>query len=81
MTASMVWPSSSWPLKSVLLAQVPTWMIYALPHQAPPVAITMALGGVPMLAGVRLLVPLFVIGLIVLLPLQYFWGHALGVYP
>ena len=56
-------------------------MIYALPHQAPPVAITMALGGVPLAAAVRVLVPYFLIGIVVLLPLQYFWGHALGVYP
>ena len=73
--------ASGWPLKSVLLAQVPTWMIYALPHQAPPVAITMALGGVPLSAAVRVLVPYFLIGIAVLLPLQYFWGHAIGVYP
>jgi di/tricarboxylate transporter len=72
---------TGWPLKSVLLAQVPTWMVYLLPPQAPPVAIAMALGGVPLRAGMRLLVPHFLIGLVVILPLQYWWGHWLGVYP
>ncbi len=79
--AEVIAQATHWPLRSVLLAQVPTWMIYALPHQAPPVAIAMALGGVPISAGARLLVPYTIVGLVVLLPLQYLWGHALGVYP
>jgi di/tricarboxylate transporter len=73
--------ASGWPLKSVLLMQVPTWMVYPLPHQAPPVAIAMALGGVPVSVGARLLLPYFLIAATVLLPLQYLWGHLLGVYP
>lgn len=79
--ADAVAQGTGWPLEAVLLAQVPSWMIYPLPHEAPPVAIAMALGGVPMRAGLRLLLPYFIIGLVVLLPLQYFWGHMLGVYP
>lgn len=79
--ADVIAQATHWPLKSVLLAQVPTWMIYPLPHQAPPVAIAMALGGVPISAGVRLLVPYMIVATIVLLPLQYLWGRALGVYP
>ncbi len=71
----------NWPLRSVLLAEVPSFMVFPLPHQAPPVAITMAIGGVPMLAGVRVLAVYFIIALIVILPLQYLWGHLLGVYP
>jgi len=73
--------ATGWPLKSVLLAQVPSWMIYPFPHEAPPVAITMALGGVPMREGFRLLCVYFVVGLIIVLPLQYFWGRMLGMYP
>jgi di/tricarboxylate transporter len=71
----------NWPLRSVLLAEVPSFMVFALPHQAPPVAIAMAIGGVPMRAGVRVLAVYFVIALIVILPLQYLWGRLLGVYP
>jgi hypothetical protein len=41
----------------------------------------MALGGVPMREGLRLLAVYFVIGLIIVLPLQYLWGRMLGVYP
>lgn len=73
--------ATNWPLTSVLLAQVPSWQAYPLPHQAPPVAIAMALGGVPMKEGARLLIPYFLIALVVLLPLQYLWGVLLGAYP
>ncbi|MEK9661986.1 MAG: SLC13 family permease, partial [Alphaproteobacteria bacterium] len=65
--ADVIAGASGWPLETVLLAQVPTWMIYPLPHQVPPVVITMALGGVPIAAALRLLVPYFVIGIVVLL--------------
>jgi di/tricarboxylate transporter len=73
--------ATGWPLEAVLLAQVPSWMVYPLPHEAPPVAITMALGGVPVRAGVRLLVAYFIVGLLIVLPLQYLWGQLLGMYP
>ena len=48
--------STNWPIKSILLAEVPSFMIFPFPHQAPPVAITMALGGVPMKEGANILV-------------------------
>lgn len=70
-----------WPLRSVLLAEVPSFMVFPLPHQAPPVAMTMAIAGVPMRAGVRVMAVYFIIALIVILPLQYLWGRLLGVYP
>jgi hypothetical protein len=73
--------ASGWPLTSVLLAQVPSWMIYPFPHQAPPVAIAMALGGVPMREGLRFLAIYFIIGLLIILPLQFLWGQMLGMYP
>lgn len=73
--------ASGWPLTAVLLAQVPSWMIYPLPHQAPPVAIALALGGVPMREGFRFLGIYFILGLLIILPLQFLWGQMLGMYP
>lgn len=73
--------ATGWPLEAVLLAQVPSWMVYALPHQVPPVLMAMAVANVPMRAAFRLLSVYFVIGLVVVLPLQFVWGQFLGVYP
>ncbi|HCP00287.1 MAG: hypothetical protein CL573_02655 [Alphaproteobacteria bacterium] len=72
--------ATGWPLESVLLVQVPSWMIYPFPHEAPPVAMAMAVGGVPMREAFRLTAVYFVIGILLVLPLQYLWGHMLGIY-
>ena len=72
--------ATGWPLESVLLVQVPSWMIYPFPHEAPPVAMAMAVGGVPMREAFRLTAVYFVIGILLVLPLQYLWGRMLGIY-
>jgi di/tricarboxylate transporter len=79
--ADAIAQATNWPIRAVLLAEVPAFMVFPLPHQAPPIVITMALAGVPIRAGVRVLAVYFVIALIVILPLQYLWGRLLGVYP
>ena len=79
--ADSIAQATNWPIRSVLLAEVPSFMIFPMPHQAPPVAIAMAIGGVPMRAGVRILTLYFIIALVVIMPLQYLWGRLLGVYP
>jgi di/tricarboxylate transporter len=79
--ADAIAQATNWPIRAVLLAEVPAFMVFPLPHQAPPIVITMALAGVPIRAGVRVLAVYFVIALVVILPLQYLWGRLLGVYP
>ncbi|MGE0256207.1 MAG: SLC13 family permease [Alphaproteobacteria bacterium] len=73
--------ATGWPLRAVLLAQVPTWILPPLPYLAPPLMIAIAAGGVPMGRAVRALGLYFVIAAPLLLPLQYFWGRLLGAYP
>lgn len=73
--------ASGWPLKSVLMAQVPVWVVFALPYQAPPVVVAMTMGGIGAGRALRVMLPWFVFAAIVLLPLQYLWGRVLGVYP
>lgn len=79
--ADAIAQATNWPIRAVLLAEVPAFMVFPLPHQAPPIVITMALAGVPIRAGVKVLAVYFVIALVVILPLQYLWGRLLGVYP
>ena len=40
----------------------------------------MAVGGVPMREGFRLMSVYFVIAILLVLPLQYLWGRMLGIY-
>ena len=79
--AGTIAETAGWPLKSVLLAQVPAWMAFPLPYQAPPMVVAIALGGVSLAQALRFLGAYFLIGLLVLLPLQYYWGQLLGYYP
>jgi len=73
--------ASGWPLKSVLLAQVPAWMAIPFPHLAPPLVAATALGGVSVSQALRFLVPYLLFTVVVLLPIQYLWGRLLGYYP
>jgi di/tricarboxylate transporter len=79
--AGAIAQASGWPLESVLLAQVPVWMAFPFPYLVPPVVVAAALGGVSMGQVMRFLFPYFMIGVLVLLPLQYLWGRLLGYYP
>jgi len=73
--------ATGWPLESVMMAQVPVWMVFAFPYQAPPIVVAMALGGVRFGQALKLLAIYAAIGILVILPLQYLWGRFLGVYP
>lgn len=79
--AQSIADASGWPLTSVLYMQVPAWIVFPFPYQAPPLVVTMALAGISVGRTLRLLLPLFLIGIVVLLPLQYLWGNLLGLYP
>ncbi|MBM3559823.1 MAG: hypothetical protein FJX53_08125 [Alphaproteobacteria bacterium] len=73
--------ATGWPLRAVLLAQVPSWILPPVPYLAPPLMIAIVAGGVPMSRAVRAVGLYFVLAAPVLLPLQYYWGRLLGAYP
>lgn len=79
--AQSISDASGWPLVSVLYTQVPAWIVFPFPYQAPPIVVTMALAGISVAKALRLLIPLFVIGVVILMPLQYLWGNLIGIYP
>lgn len=68
------------PVEIVLMTQVAGFSNVIFPFQASPVLVGMTLGGVGLRAGTKMLVALTLITLIVLLPLQYFWWQALGLF-
>jgi di/tricarboxylate transporter len=73
--------SLNWPLDAALLAQVPAFVIFAFPFQAPPVMVGLTVLGVPLRAAMRLMLRYFVVAALVLSPLHYLWGRLLGVFP
>lgn len=73
--------ATGWPLETVLLAQVPTWIFFVFPFQAPVLIAALAAGRVPFGNAVRLMAAITGIGLLVLVPLHFLWLQVLGYLP
>jgi di/tricarboxylate transporter len=70
--------ATGFPLLSVIMIQVLGYSTPLLPYQASPIVVAMALGKVPVRAGMLLCLALAVVTFLVLLPLDYAWFRALG---
>lgn len=73
--------ATGWPLADVLLLQVPTWMVFPFAYQAPPLVAAISVGGLRIAQVMRFLVVYLALGVVVILPLHYFWGRVLGYFP
>ena len=73
--------SLGWPLDAALMAQVPAFVIFAFPFQAPPVLVGLTVLGVPLRAAMRLMLRYCLAATLLLSPLHYLWGRLLGVFP
>jgi len=79
--AGAIADSLDWPIGAAIMAQVPAFVIFAFPFQAPPVLVGLTLLGVPLSQAMRLMARYFVTAALVLSPLHYLWGRSLGVFP
>ncbi|WKZ94817.1 SLC13 family permease (plasmid) [Chimaeribacter arupi] len=70
--------ATGFPLLSVIMIQVLGYSTPLLPYQASPIVVAMALGKVPVRAGMLLCLALAVVTFLVLLPLDYAWFRVLG---
>jgi di/tricarboxylate transporter len=73
--------STGWSLTSVLMVQVPTWVVFMLPYQAPPMLIALTVGGLRLSRVLPVMAAYFLFGLVVILPAHYLWGRYLGYWP
>ena len=73
--------ATGWPLRSVLMAQVPAWVVFAFPFQAPPLLVALSLGRIRLGQVMPVMLAYFAFGLVVMLPLHFLWGRFLGVFP
>lgn len=72
---------SGLPVLTVLMLLVNGFTTYFFPYQTAPVLVGIRLGRISVMDGVRILVPLSVISILALLPLNYFWWKLLGYIP
>jgi hypothetical protein len=69
---------TGWSIDSVLLMQVPTWVIIPLPYLVPPLVLTITVGKVPPAQAVKLFLCYFIVGLTVLAPAHFAWARWIG---
>ncbi len=70
--------ATGFPLETILMLQVPTWMFFAMPYQLPAILAVMALGGIRFGQCIRILTMFAAFGVFVALPLQFLWLVTLG---
>ena len=79
--AAAIAESLDWQLDAALMAQVPAFVIFAFPFQAPPVLVGLTLLGVPFGQAMKVMGRYVVVATLVLSPLHYVWGRLIGVFP
>ncbi|NQU71562.1 MAG: anion permease [Rhodospirillales bacterium] len=72
--------ATGWPLTTVVMSQVLGWTMTMFPYQLPPIVLIVTLGGVRITQAMRLLMAMALVAWLVMLPLQYVWWRALGMF-
>ncbi len=78
--AAQMAEAAGWRIEAALMTIAVGFTLMLLPYQAPPVMVGVQIAGVPMRALLRLTVPLALISILVLLPLDYLWWWTLGYF-
>ena len=78
--ASNIAEAAGWPLKTAVMAQVLSWAMTLFPYQLPPIVLIVTMAGVRMGQATRLLVAMAILAWLVMLPLQFLWWRALGLF-
>jgi anion transporter len=72
--------AAGWPLKAALMTIVLGFTTAVFPFQVPPMMVGVQVAGLKLHQVLRLSVPLALISLFVLLPINYFWWRAIGYF-
>ncbi len=72
--------AAGWPLKAALMTIVLGFTTAILPFQVPPVLVGVQIVGIPLRRFLRMSVPLALVSLLVLLPINYGWWRAIGYF-
>lgn len=79
--AAAVAETIGWSVDATILAQIPAFVLFIFPYQAPPIIIGTALLGIPVIRTMKYLAAHTAVGFVLLLPLHYLWGRLIGVFP
>lgn len=73
--------ASGLPVLTVLMMLVNGFTTVFFPYQTAPILVGIRIGGIAIADGIRVMVPLAIISILTLLPLNYFWWRLLGYMP
>jgi hypothetical protein len=72
--------ATGWPLKAALMTIALGFTTAVFPFQAPPVMVGVQVAGLKIRRVLRLSVPLVLVSLLGLMPINYFWWRAIGYF-
>jgi di/tricarboxylate transporter len=72
--------AAGWSLHAALMTAAVGFTTMVLPYQVPPVVVGIHAAGMSLRTVMRLALPLLVISVVVLLPLDYFWWRLIGYF-
>jgi di/tricarboxylate transporter len=72
--------AAGWPLKAALMTIVLGFTSALFPFQVPPFLVGVQVAGLKLHRVLRMTVPLFLISVFVLLPIDYMWWRAIGYF-
>ncbi|MEQ1774249.1 MAG: SLC13 family permease, partial [Burkholderiales bacterium] len=78
--AAQMAEAAGWRIEAALMIAVVGFSTMILPYQAPPVMVGVQVAGIPLRSTLRLTVPLTLICIFVLLPIDYLWWWWLGYF-
>ncbi len=78
--AAQMAEAAGWRIEAALMTMAVGFSLMILPYQAPPVMVGMQVAGITLRQVLRLTVPLAVICIFVLTPLDYLWWRILGYF-
>jgi anion transporter len=78
--AAQMAEATGWRIEAALMTMVVGFSLMIMPYQAPPVMVGMHVAGVTLRQILRLTIPLAVICIFVLMPLDYLWWRWLGYF-
>lgn len=78
--AASIAETIGWQTDGVILSQIPSFVIFPFPYQAPPILVGLTMLAIPMRDAMGLFLRVYLAGLLILVPLHYIWGRILGYF-
>lgn len=72
--------ATGWPLKAALMTMAVGFSTLILPYQVPPVVVGLQVANMSVRTALRLTVPLALISIVTLIPLNYLWWRIIGYF-